>query len=348
MTTATLPTIAIVGATGAVGEVALELVAKHFGPKVKVHALASETSVGREVSFGRRSVVVDDVAGFDFKGCDFALFSAGRDVSLHYAPIAAQAGAVVIDNTSAFRLDPDVPLVVPEVNGHLLDSFEGSVIANPNCSTIQMCVALAPIYRHFGLGSVVVSTYQSVSGAGRLAMEELGRQAMDRFNFKEPKPSVFAQPIGFNVLAQIGAFDEAGFSEEEVKMHHETQRIFDDPAMVVNATAVRVPVFVGHALSVWVETRQPFDLDEVRQMLNKAPGVMLTAPEEVASPLSHAQNQDAVWVSRLRRAHASGGQEGAGPNSGLMMWVVADNLRKGAALNALQIMQRLISARASG
>ncbi len=330
------PKIALVGATGAVGEVFLEILAKRFGPKANVQALASADSVGREVSFGRRSLVVDDVARYDFSGCDFALFSAGSSVSLAHAPRAARSGAVVIDNTSAFRQDPEVPLVIPEINGAVLDGFSGGMIANPNCSTIQMLVALNPIYQAYGIRSIVVSTYQSVSGAGKAAMEELGKQTLARFNFKEPECHVFEQPIGFNVLPKIGGIETNGFSEEELKMHHETRRIWDDQAIVVNATAVRVPVFVGHAESIFIETVRPIDEQHVVAMMREAPGVAVTKNDEVATPLGHAEHQDLVWVSRIRSA--MGGQ------NGLMMWVVADNLRKGAALNATQIMDYLISS----
>ena len=328
-------TIAVVGATGAVGEVALELIAKRLGKAVTVHALASEQSVGREVSFGRRSLVVDDLADYDFKGCDFAIFSAGSEVSAEHAPRAAKAGAVVVDNTSYFRKDKAIPLVVPEVNGHVLANFTQGIIANPNCSTIQMVVALAPIHHAFGIRSVVVSTYQSVSGAGKAAMEELGRQSMDRFNFKTPEPKVFAQPIAFNVIPMIDALEDNGFTKEEMKMHNETRRLLDDDGITVNATAVRVPVFTGHAEAVYVETHSPIDIAQVQTLLANAPGVSLV--DEVATPLTHAVDQDAVWVSRLRPA--------LNQPHGLHLWIVADNLRKGAALNAVQIIEHLIAQR---
>ncbi len=328
-------TIAVVGATGAVGEVALELIAKRLGKAVTVHALASEQSVGREVSFGRRSLVVDDLADYDFKGCDFAIFSAGSEVSAEHAPRAAKAGAVVVDNTSYFRKDKAIPLVVPEVNGHVLANFTQGIIANPNCSTIQMVVALAPIHHAFGIRSVVVSTYQSVSGAGKAAMEELGRQSMDRFNFKTPEPKVFAQPIAFNVIPMIDALEDNGFTKEEMKMHNETRRLLDDDGITVNATAVRVPVFTGHAEAVYVETHSPIDIAQVQALLANAPGVSLV--DEVATPLTHAVDQDAVWVSRLRPA--------LNQPHGLHLWIVADNLRKGAALNAVQIIEHLIAQR---
>lgn len=345
MTTDRVPTIAVVGATGMVGEVALDLIAKVFGAKARVYALASEASVGREVSCGRRSLVVDDVAHFDFSGCDFALFSAGSDVSRAHAPRAVEAGAIVVDNSAAFRQDPEVPLVVPELNGEVLSGFSGGIVANPNCSTIQMCMALAPIHRSYGLQSVVVSTYQSVSGAGREAMQELGQQAVGRFNFQEPIPEVFDQPIAFNVLAQIGPLEPNGFSQEEMKMHHETRRILQDDQITVHATAVRVPVFVGHSLAIWAQTRKPCLLPDVERLLTESPGVQLTDALEVASPLVHGKDQDAVWVSRLRLAHGAHSNNDGQASQSLMMWVVADNLRKGAALNALQIIQQIWAQR---
>lgn len=332
-------TIAVVGATGAVGGVALDLIAQRWGKRSTVYALASEQSVGREVSFGRRSLVVDDLAQFDFKGCDFALFSAGSEVSALYAPIAAKAGCIVVDNTSYFRKDPSIPLVVPEVNGGVLNDFNGGIIANPNCSTIQMVMALAPIHRVFNIRSVVVSTYQSVSGAGKAAMEELGRQSMDRFNFKEPEPKVFSQPIGFNVIPLIDALEDNGFTKEEMKMHNETRRLLGDDRITVNATAVRVPVFTGHAEAVYLETDSPINLEQVRTLLSEAPGVVLSEAGEVATPLVHAADQDAVFVSRLRLAIDN--------PCGLHLWVVADNLRKGAALNAVQIIELLLAQRSN-
>jgi len=330
-------TIAVVGATGAVGEVALEILAAQWGKRAKVYALASEQSMGREVSYGRQSLVVDDLAQFDFSSCDYVIFSAGAEVSKVHAPRAVEAGAVVIDNTSYFRQDKNIPLVVPEVNGEVLADFAGGIIANPNCSTIQMAVALAPIHRAYGIDSIVVSTYQSVSGAGKAAMEELGRQAMGRFNFQEPKPSVFKQPIGFNVIPLIDALEDNGFSKEEMKIVNETRRLFDDESITVHATAVRVPVFTGHAESVFVQTHRPIEWPEVKALIAEAEGVSLCSDDEMATPLTHAVDQDPVWVSRVRPA--------LDQDNGLHLWVVADNLRKGAALNAIQILTLLAKAR---
>ena len=331
--------VAVVGATGAVGETMLEILAERQFPLQEVVALASERSVGREVSFGRKSLVVDDLAKFDFSGWDFALFSAGGSVSAEHAPRAAAAGCTVIDNTSHFRLDPKVPLVVPEVNGAVLDDFGGGIIANPNCSTIQMLVAIAPIYRRYGISRINVATYQSVSGAGKSAMEELGRQSVDRFNFREPEPKAFKAPIAFNVIAEIDVLEDNGYTKEEMKMHRETRKIFGDDRIAVNATAVRVPVFMGHGEAIHLETREPFELDDVRRLLDSAPGVRLLDVPERVTPLTHAAGKDEVYVGRLRRdlSHPQG----------LDLWVVADNVRKGAALNAVQIAEYLVQANRS-
>ncbi|MCH8479572.1 MAG: aspartate-semialdehyde dehydrogenase [Wenzhouxiangella sp.] len=327
--------VAVVGATGAVGEAMLEILAERKFPVAEIAALASSQSGGREVSYGRKSVVVDDLATFDFKGWDFALFSAGGSVSAEHAPRAAAAGCIVIDNTSHFRMDPEVPLVVPEVNGEVLKAFKGGIIANPNCSTIQMLLAVAPIHRKAGVARINVCTYQSVSGAGRAAMEELGRQCADRFNFRDPEPEVFKLPIAFNVLPAIDVFEDNGYTREEMKMHRETRRILGSDDIFVSATAVRVPVFVGHGEAVHLETNAPIEVPEVAELLSVAPGVKLLQGEELATPLTHATGNDEVWVCRLRRdlAHPRG----------LAFWVVADNVRKGAALNAVQIAESLIA-----
>lgn len=335
--------IAVVGATGAVGETMLSILAERLGTKDhEVHALASERSLGRQVEFGRKQLDVEDLATFDFSGIDYALFSAGGSISREHAPRACEAGAVVIDNTSEFRYVDDIPLVVPEVNGHLLDDAgPGTLIANPNCSTIQMVVALAPIHRAVGIERVNVCTYQSVSGAGRQGMEELARQTADRLNLKEVKPSKFAQPIAFNVLPAIDTLQDNGYTREEMKMHWETRKILEDDAIAVNATAVRVPVFFGHAEAVHLETRDEISIAEVAALLNDAQGVHLAEsddPGQAPTPSATA-GQDGVFVGRLRRdlSHPKG----------IDLWVVADNVRKGAALNAVQILQA-IEARADG
>lgn len=330
------PKIAVVGATGAVGEVMLSILAERGHREDRVTALASERSVGQDVEFGNTQLEVYNLADFDFTTVDYALFSAGGSVSKDYAPKAAAAGAIVIDNTSAFRYDDDVPLVVPEVNAHLLDVIDGGcIIANPNCSTIQMVVALAPIHAVAGIARINVATYQSVSGAGRKGLQELALQTAARLNFQEPEMNAFSQPIAFNVLPQIDTLLDNGYTREEMKMVWETQKILNDPSVLVNATAVRVPVFYGHSEAVHFETRDPVSLEEVRELLKKAAGVEWLENTSGSHPtaVTHAAGKDAVYVGRLRRdlSHPRG----------FSMWVVSDNIRKGAALNAVQIMDYL-------
>ncbi|KAA9132071.1 aspartate-semialdehyde dehydrogenase [Marinihelvus fidelis] len=336
--------IAVVGATGAVGETMLSILAERLGTKGhEVHALASERSLGKQVEFGRKQLDVEDLATFDFSGIDYALFSAGGSISREHAPRACEAGAIVIDNTSEFRYVDDIPLVVPEVNGHLLDDAgPGTLIANPNCSTIQMVVALAPIHRAVGISRVNVATYQSVSGAGRLGMEELARQTADRLGMREVKPSKFSQPIAFNVLPAIDTLQDNGYTREEMKMHWETRKILEDDAIAVNATAVRVPVFFGHAEAVHLETREPLSIEDAAELLRNAPGVTMPESDDpglAPTPAFTAAGKDGVFIGRLRRdlSHPQG----------IDLWVVADNVRKGAALNAVQILQA-IEARAEG
>jgi len=330
------PKIAVVGASGAVGEVMLSILAERGYPANRVTALASERSAGDLVDYGSKQLAIEVLADCDFDGIDYALFSAGGSVSKEHAPRAAAAGAVVIDNTSAFRYDDDIPLVVPEVNAHAMqDITRGAIIANPNCSTIQRVVALAPIQRAVGITRINVATYQSVSGAGRRGLQELATQTAQRLNFQEIEISKFAQPIAFNVLPQIDEMLENGYSREEMKMVWETQKIFEDDEVLVNATAVRVPVFYGHSEAVHFETREPIGLDEVRDLLRAAPGVELVEGQGMihATAVTHAAGKDPVYVSRLRKDLSH-------PN-GIDMWVVADNIRKGAALNAVQIMEWL-------
>lgn len=327
--------IAVVGATGVVGEALLSILAERKLPLAKIYALASERSIGATAQYGRRELPVEDLAEFDFSKVQYGLFSAGASVSEIYAPKAVSAGCTVIDNTSCFRDDDAVPLVVPEVNGEILESFrQPGIIANPNCSTIQMVVALAPIHRQAGISRINVATYQSVSGAGRKATEELARQTAERLNFKQSDPVVFAQAIAFNALPQIDNLEDNDYSREEMKMHWETRKIFADQNIAVNATAVRIPVFFGHGEAVHLETIQPISIEEVRSLLEAAPGVSLVdARSEHQHPtqLSHAAGSDAVYVGRLRRDHTH--------EKGINMWIVADNIRKGAALNAIQIME---------
>jgi len=331
--------IAVVGATGAVGEVMLDILAERGFKANQVTALASRQSEGSEVSFGRRELTVQCLDDFDFSGTDYGLFSAGGSTSEKYAPRAVAAGCTVIDNTSAFRLNDDIPLIVPEVNGALLENFnQPGIIANPNCSTIQMVVALEPIQRKYGIRRIDVATYQAVSGAGRKAQEELARQTMQKLTFQEIECKQFSQQMVFNVLPQIDVLQDNGYSREEMKMHWETQKIFADDSIAVNATAVRVPVFFGHAEAVHLETVSPFDLDEVEELLRTADGVVYVPNLDATAhptPAIHAAGEDPVFVGRLRRDHSR--------ELGMNLWVVADNIRKGAALNAVQIMEMLES-----
>ncbi len=332
------PRIAVVGASGAVGEVMLSILAERGHREDRVFALASERSAGEDVEFGNTQLTIQNLAEFDFSGIDYALFSAGASVSKEYAPQAAAKGAIVIDNTSAFRYQDDIPLVVPECNAYLLDDIAGGcIIANPNCSTIQMVVALVAIHREAGISRINVATYQSVSGAGRKGLHELANQTAQRLNFKEADPVAFAQPIAFNVIPQIDELLENGYSREEMKMHWETRKILDDDQIMVNATAVRVPVFFGHAEAVHFETREDISIDRVRELLQHSEGLewLEGKNKQHPTPFTHGAGKDAVYVGRLRRdlSHPRG----------ISMWVVADNVRKGAALNAVQIMDYLES-----
>lgn len=333
--------IAIVGATGAVGETMLSILAERQFPVGELHVLASERSAGDTVEYGARKLTVGNLADFDPAGVDIALFSAGGDVSKAHAPRFAAAGAVVIDNSSAFRYDDDVPLVVAEVNPEAAADRPRGIIANPNCSTMQMLVALAPIHRAVGITRINVATYQSVSGAGRSAMEELGRQTAALLNFQEAKPERFAAQIAFNLIPQIDAFLDNGYTKEEMKLVWETRKILGDDGIQVNPTAVRVPVFYGHSEAVHLETREKIDADRARELLAGAPGVeVVDDPASGAwpTPVTHAAGTDPVYVGRIR--------EDISHPRGLSLWVVSDNIRKGAALNAVQIAELLVRGRA--
>ncbi len=334
--------VAVVGATGAVGEVMLAILAERGFPASEVIALASERSAGGEVSYGGDDLVVRDLATFDPAGVDIALFSAGGATSLEHAPRFAAAGAVVIDNSSAFRRDDDVPLVVSEVNPEAIAHRPRGIIANPNCSTMQMLVALAPIHRRYGIERINVCTYQSVSGAGRAALEELGRQTGALLNFQGPDPQRFPVQIAFNLIPQIDEFMDNGYTREEMKLVWETRKILGDDGIQVNPTAVRVPVFYGHSEAVHIETRDKVTAAEARALLEAAPGVEVV-DERVAggwpTPVTHASGKDAVFVGRIR--------EDLSHPRGLDMWIVSDNIRKGAALNAVQIAE-LVAAESAG
>ncbi|SEI39357.1 aspartate-semialdehyde dehydrogenase [Frateuria terrea] len=331
--------VAMVGATGAVGETLLGILAERDFPVGELVPLASERSAGEKVSFGGKQVTVRNLADYDFEGVDIAFFSAGGSVSREHAPRAAAAGAVVIDNTSEFRYQDDVPLVVAEVNPHAIADYTArGIIANPNCSTMQMLVALAPIHRAVGIERINVATYQSVSGAGRSGMEELGRQTAALLNFQDVEPGKkFPKQIAFNVIPHIDEFQPNGYTKEEMKMVWETRKILEDDSIAVNPTAVRVPVFYGHAEAVHVETRDRIGADEARALLEQAEGVVVMderKPGGYPTPVGDAAGKDPVFVGRIR--------EDISHERGLDLWIVADNIRKGAALNAVQIAERLV------
>jgi aspartate-semialdehyde dehydrogenase len=330
--------VAVVGATGAVGREILKTLYERNFPIAEVAALASGRSAGAQVSFGEDKVLtVKNLQKFDFTGWDIALFSPGASVSAIHAPRAAAAGCVVIDNTSQFRMDADVPLVVPEVNPQALAGFRArNIIANPNCSTIQMVVALKPLHDKFKVKRVVVATYQSVSGAGKEGMDELLANTKVHYVHDKNPPQVFQKDIAFNVIPQIDIFMEDGSTKEEWKMAVETKKILD-PAIQVIATCVRVPVFIGHAEAVHVEFEHPVSVNEARTVLRHAPGVVVDDKRVdggYTTPIE-AQGEDAVFVSRIRK-------DPTVPN-GLAFWCVSDNLRKGAALNAVQIAEYLVA-----
>ncbi len=326
--------VAVVGATGAVGEVMLAILEERNFPIRELVALASERSAGAKVKFGHRDLVVQDLATFDPTGVDIALFSAGGAISKQYAPKFAAAGAVVIDNSSAFRSDDDVPLVVSEVNPEAVRQRPRGIIANPNCSTMQLLVALAPIHRRAGIERLNIATYQSVSGTGRRALEELGKQTAGLLNFQQATPEVYPVQIAFNVIPHGGDFTDNGYTTEEMKLVWETRKILGDASIRVNATVVRVPVFYGHSEAVNVETRAKLSAVEARQLLEAAPGVEVV-DEPVGggypTPVTHASGQDPVFVGRIR--------DDLSHPHGLNLWIVADNIRKGAALNAVQIAE---------
>ena len=332
--------VAVVGASGAVGEAILSILAERNFPLREVVALASERSAGNTIDFGHDDeLVLQNLATFDPAGVDIAFFAAGGAVSEQYAPRFAAAGAVVIDNSSAFRQDTDVPLVVAEVNPEALAERPRGIISNPNCSTMQMMVALAPIHRAVGIERINVATYQSVSGAGREAMEELGRQTGALLNFQGAQPERFPVQIAFNLIPHIDEFLDNGYTREEMKLVWETRRILADESIQVNATAVRVPVFYGHSEAVHIETRERIDAVTARALLQEAPGVTVVderAAGGYPTPVTHASGKDPVFVGRIR--------EDFSHPRGLNLWIVSDNIRKGAALNAVQIAELVAAA----
>lgn len=329
--------IAVVGATGNVGREILKILADRNFPAREVVALASARSKGKEVSFGDQILKIQDLATYDFRGTDIGLFSPGSKVSAEYAPKAAKAGCIVIDNTSHFRMDPDIPLIVPEVNSDAISEYTKKyIIANPNCSTIQMVCVLKPLHEVAKIKRVVVSTYQSVSGAGKDAMDELYDQTKGLYMNDSKEPQKFTKRIAFNVIPHIDVFTDSGDTKEEWKMVHETKKILGDN-IPVSATCVRVPVFVGHSESINIEFEKPITAEQAQEILSNAPGVTVndshvnggyTTPVEIVG-------EDDVYVSRIRKDPTV--------KNGLNLWCVSDNLRKGAALNAVQIAEALVN-----
>jgi|TARA_B110000263_G_scaffold35464_1_gene27179 aspartate-semialdehyde dehydrogenase len=332
--------IAVVGATGAVGEALLEILGERDFPVNNVYALASERSAGNNVMFRNKPLIVQDLAEFDFSQVQIGLFSAGGSISAEFAPKAAASGCVVIDNTSHFRYDDDIPLVIPEVNPDAIGQYKRrNIIANPNCSTIQMLVALKPIYDAVGIKRISVATYQAVSGTGKEAVSELAKQTGELLNGRVAETEVYPRQIAFNVLPHIDNFMENGYTKEEMKMNWETRKIFADDSIQISATCVRVPVFYGHSEAIQIETGAAITDQEVRDLLEKAPGVTVMDKRTdggYPTAVHESAGQDPVFVGRIR-------QDISFPN-GLNLWVVADNVRKGAALNSIQIAEELIKS----
>ncbi len=330
--------VAVLGATGAVGETMLAILEQRDFPVGAVYPLASARSAGKTVEFKGESLTVLDVAGFDWTQAQIGLFSAGASVSAHWAPIAAAAGCVVVDNTSQFRYQDDIPLVVPEVNPEAIALYTNhGIIANPNCSTIQMLVALKPIHDAVGIERINVCTYQAVSGTGKKAIDELAEQTAKLLNGLPVTPSVYPRQIAFNVLPQIDVFQENGYTKEEMKMVWETRKILGDDSIQVNPTAVRVPVFYGHSEAVHIETREKITAEQAKELLGRAPGVTVIdehRPGGYPTAVTEAAGQDPVYVGRIR--------EDISHPRGLDLWVVSDNVRKGAALNSVQIAEVLV------
>lgn len=328
-------TVAVVGATGAVGREMLKTLHERAFPATEIIPFASSRSAGTKVPFGDEELTVRELKEDVFDGIDLAIFSAGGGTSEKFAPHAAAAGCVVVDNSSAWRMDDRCPLVIPEVNAHALDKHNG-IIANPNCSTIQMLVALKPLHDAAGIKRVVVSTYQAVSGTGQKAITELETQVRQLFNMQEPENKVYPHRIAFNILPHIDVFLDNDYTKEEMKMVHETVKIFEDPSVKVTATCARVPVFYGHSESVNIETAKKLTAKEARAILAQAPGVQVyDNPHEKMYPMPvDAAGEDMTFVGRIR-------EDDTIPN-GLNMWIVADNIRKGAALNAVQIAETLL------
>jgi len=335
--------IAVAGATGAVGNQMISCLEERNFPIKSIKFLASSRSVGRKLKYKGRDIAVEELTEASFKGIDIALFSAGGGPSAKFAPFAASDGCVVVDNSSTWRMDPEVPLVVPEVNPHAVAQFRNKgIIANPNCSTIQMVVPLYPLHQEYGIKRIVVSTYQAVSGTGKKAIDELDSQTRAILNFKKHENKVYPHTIAFNCLPHIDVFLENGYTKEEMKMVHETRKILEDDTIGVTATTVRVPVFFGHSESINIETKRDVSAREVRALLERTPGVkVVDDPENNQYPLAiDAAGQDFTLVGRIRDDESI--------ENGINMWVVADNIRKGAATNAVQIAEILTKEYLSG
>ncbi|MFT3904908.1 MAG: aspartate-semialdehyde dehydrogenase [Steroidobacteraceae bacterium] len=330
--------VAVLGATGLVGETLVKVLGERDFPVQELFALASNRSLGKSVEYRDDELPVLDAAEFDFSRVQVALFSAGSEVSAQYVPKAVAAGCVVIDNTAQFRYQDDVPLVIPEVNPEAIAGYrQRGLIANPNCSTIQMLVALKPIHAAVGIERINVATYQSVSGAGRAAVEELAHQTVELLSGRTVKPRVLSRQIAFNVIPHIDRFQDNGYTREELKMHWETQKILGDSNIRVNATAVRVPVFFGHSEAIHIETRRKISAAEARELLSQAPGVAVLDEHKAGgypTAVGEAANHDTVYVGRIR--------EDMSHERGLNLWVVSDNIRKGAATNSVQIAEILV------
>ena len=327
--------VCILGATGLVGKTIMEILEERDFPINKLYPLASARSAGEFIDFNGESIEVLDADNFDWSLAQIGFFSAGGSTSAKYAPIAGDAGCIVIDNTSEFRYDDDIPLVVPEVNPQALAEYRNrNIIANPNCSTIQMMVALKPIYDAVGISRVNVSTYQSVSGGGKAAMDELAKQTADLLSGKPVKTENFSRQIAFNVIPQIDVFLENGYTKEEMKMVWETKKILGDDNVLVNPTAVRVPVFFGHGEALHIETNSPISAEEVKELLARSPGLVVChKDEDFPTQIGDASGKDETFVGRIR--------EDISHNCGINMWIVADNVRKGAATNSVQIAELL-------
>ena len=330
--------IAVVGATGAVGEVIIEILEERNFPIKNLYPLASEKSAGKTVMYKNKPVVVGNLAEFDFSLAQIGLFSAGGNISAEFAPKAAAAGCVVIDNTSHFRRDIDIPLVIPEVNPRKISEYSNrNIVANPNCSTIQMLLALKPIHDAVGIKRVNVSTYQAVSGSGKAAVSELAKQTAELLNGRDAECAVYPRQIAFNAIPHIDSFLDNGYTKEEMKMNWETRKILDDEDIMLSATCVRIPVFYGHSEAVQVETREPISEARARELLAEAKGVVVMDKREdggYPTAVHEATGKDPVYVGRIR--------EDISITNGLNMWVVSDNIRKGAALNSVQIAEELI------